>query len=327
MLIGLGAIVALVILSFPDQRASPGVIAETAPLATCEGDVAQSIATAVRLEQASQSTTENDSLSATGAATTGSATAPPIGVQNAPSTAAPAAPESNISQSAAEPASDADEFTELPLGWCFRTWPGPGGPWLAMSPPGEPTHELRTDSRVVWNGSRSAWLGTESSGSTERPYADVMWQTIDATRYRGSRIELSAQFRDLRSDGSIQLFLRTQRATEREIVLLGTPPQNMWFGQLGDSWWRPSVVSDVPTDADVLVVGIAVYNRGHVWIDEARLTRVSTSTPLTNNPLGGGERFAMPLAHAGQRFNAPTNFDFEATNLDPAGLPLEPGGC
>ena len=70
---------------------------------------------------------------------------------------------------------------------------------IAVSPPGEPTHELRSDSGVVWNGSRSAWLGTEAQqpAGPSRPFHyDLMWQTIDATPYRDSRIELSAQFRN-----------------------------------------------------------------------------------------------------------------------------------
>jgi hypothetical protein len=150
-----------------------------------------------------------------------------------------------------------------------------------------------------------------------------MWQTIDAIPYRGSRIELSAQSRG--SATFIHLFLRMQRAAETELVLFGPPPQNYVFVHSGDSWARLGVVADVPTDADVIVLGVSVWNRGHAWIDDARLTKVATSARPTNNPLRG-ERFTMPLAHV-RPFDAPTNLDFEATNLDSAGLPSELVGC
>jgi hypothetical protein len=119
--------------------------------------------------------------------------------------------------------------------------------------------------------------------------------------------------------------LTSQRAAETELVLFGPPPQNYVFVHSGDSWARLGVVADVPTDADVIVLGVSVWNRGHAWIDDARLTKVATSARPTNNPLRG-ERFTMPLAHV-RPFDAPTNLDFEATNLDSAGLPSELVGC
>lgn len=106
-----------------------------------------------------------------------------------------------------------------------------------------------------------------------------MWQAVDAAPYRGSRIELSAQFRDRAS--LVFLFLRTQRATETELVLMGAPPQNIAFSSLGDSWVRFPVVAVVPPDADVIVFGVAVGNRGYVRIDDYR------SSPAADCPLRG----------------------------------------
>ena len=102
---------------------------------------------------------------------------------------------------------------------------------------------------------------------------------------------------------------------------LGSPPQNVLFSGFTD-WVRFAVVGDVPDDADVIVLGVAVYNRGHVLIDDARLKKVANRTPLTNNPIGGtDEPFTLPLGPV-QPFEMQTNLDFEATNLDPAGQPL-----
>jgi hypothetical protein len=128
----------------------------------------------------------------------------------------------------------------------------------------------------------------------------------------------------------VHSFLRTQRATDDQLVLVDyermeTTPQNVMWRLHSDSWARMSIVHDVPTDADIIVFGVAVYNGGYAWIDDVRVTEVPMTTPLTNNSLGGG-RIIMPPVH-NRSFSVPTNLDFEATNLGSTGLPLEPAGC
>jgi len=307
---------------------------ERGPFATRDGAIAQLVPNAVSPRQAPTLATENDSLVPTALdPAVVAAIPPPIGQPNAvePSgdaarAATPVSP-SNKDRVAAESATATDDGTEYPLGWCFRTRPGGAGPWLAVSPPEEPPHELRSDSRVVWNGSRSAWLGTEDRRGAHF-YSDVMWQTINATPYRGSRIEVSAQVQG-RSQ-FVHLFLRTQRATDNQLVLIDyermeeTPENVMWHGNI-EEWVRVPIVHQVPPDADVIVFGVAVYNGGYTWIDDVRLAEVPMTTPLTNSPVGGG-RIIMTLA-LGRPLDVPTNLDFETTNFDSTGLPLEAAGC
>ncbi len=336
-MIGLGVIAALVIRSFIGQDAPPalsGVTGEPRPFATRDGAAAQPVPNTNSPEHAPAAAARSDSLMPAARNSAFVATIPlPLGQPNtvkasvdAAVTAAPVST-SNEGQIAAESASGADDLTEHPLGWCFRTQPDGRGPWLAVSPPGEPTHELRSDSRVVWNGSRSAWLGTEDRRGPHF-YGDIMWQTIDATPYRGSRIEFSAQLQSRAH--FVHSFLRTQRATDDQVVLIDyermeATPQNVMWRVHSDSWARMSIVHDVPTDADVIVFGVAVYNGGYTWIDDVHVAEVPMTTPLTNNPVGGG-RIIMPLA-PGRSLDVPTNLDFEATNLDSTGLPLEAAGC
>jgi hypothetical protein len=82
-----------------------------------------------------------------------------------------------------------------------------------------------------------------------------------------------------------------------------------------------AVVGDVPADAEIIVLGVAVSSGGHAWIDDLRIAkldeRMALTTPTTNNPLHG-ERFALPLANV-EPFAAPTNLDFEATEFDAPG--------
>ncbi len=155
-----------------------------------------------------------------------------------------------------------------------------------------------------------------------------MWQAIDATPYRRSRIEFSARFQGRAS--LLQFFLRTVRATDAELVLIDytrpdATPQNLTWSGTADTWMHARIVHDVPAAADLILFGMAIYSGGHAWVDGVELARVAQDTPLTNNPLEGG-LIIMPLQKVGS-FDMPTNLDFEVTNLERGGLPLEPGGC
>src|SRR5690349_1746116 len=208
LLIALGAIVALVMWSFLSSGQSLEVSAESVPLPTSDPDVTQSVANVVSPDQA-RSTTEDDSRVAAASDNDGAAILPSLGEPNAlaPGVDSRAAADlaSSARRNAAEFTATADDLKERPLGWCFRTRSGRED-WLAVSPPGEPPHQLRSDSRVVWNGARSAWLGTEATADF-RANTDIMWQTIDAAPFRGARIELSAQLQNRTSPaGGVHLF-------------------------------------------------------------------------------------------------------------------------
>jgi hypothetical protein len=155
-----------------------------------------------------------------------------------------------------------------------------------------------------------------------------MWQAIDAAPYRGSRIEFSTRFQGRAFLG--QFFLRALRSTDTELVLIdytrpNETPQNFIWNRSVDTWMRAAIVHAVPAEADVILFGMATYRGGHAWVDGAQLAKVTDDTPLTNLPLEGG-RIIMPLANVGV-FALPTNLDFEATNLEPGGLPSDLAGC
>jgi hypothetical protein len=324
LVITLGAIAAFVV-RFTDSVEPPAVsdlFRLSQPVATRDSAIAEAAPHTPSLTPTVSTLTEQDAVLPVLHDNGGTATvvAPSVGA-DATSVSVEAAPVAvaSSSQLAGDFSADADDFAERPIGWCFRTWIGHIGTWLATSPPGEPMHALRTEWREVAHGAYSAWLGSEAPPN--RGFnADVMWQTIDATPYRGSRVELSGQFRGNAS--LVHLFFRPQLASYAELGLSGTQePLNTLFSVTVDGWWRMAVVGDVPADAEVIVLGVAVYNRGHAWIDDLRITkldaRAAPTTPPTNNPLHG-ERFALPLANV-DPFAAPTNLDFEATEFDSAG--------
>ena len=333
LLIGLGVVAALLMLSF--MRSDPLLISSLIrpPVlgATRGGATGPTVPDAAALEQTppSSAITDDELLAPTEPdpplATASQALGTPIETSS-DLTGAPALVSVRNTDQGSVSSEAPEKEVEYPLGWCFRTRPGGVGPWLAASPPDEPTHGLTSDSGVVWNGSRSARLGSEEYG---RGFAvDVMWQAIDATAYRGSRIEFSAWFQGRAF--FLQFFLRTLRATDAELVLIdytrpnATPRNLMWSG-IAETWMHAQIVDHIPADADLIVFGIAIYSGGHAWIVGVQLATVAENVPLTHRPLEGGI-IIMPLPNAGSS-DMPTNLDFEATNLEAGGLPSELVGC
>jgi hypothetical protein len=199
---------------------------------------------------------------------------------------------------------------ERPAQWCF----------LKTSD----DHDYLSDSRAVWNGSRSVWMGKENDAAAEGGYfsSDILWQGVDATAFRGLRIEVSTQ---IKGRGYLQFFVRTATATDSAIVLHdqqlpSVPTTNghvNLFPPFGVEWARFSIVADVPVETDVVYYGIALMGGRAIWIDDVRIVTVDPETPLTNERSIGG-RFILPV-NARTAFVAPANLDFEVTTREAAG--------
>jgi hypothetical protein len=187
--------------------------------------------------------------------------------------------------------------TERPLGWCFRT---------TLS------SDFASDSSTVWNGSRSV-LVRKHEGVEPDYHINILWQGVDATPYRASRIEVSAH---VQSIGGVALFL--QAATRHELSLADdrlriASSNNRFFGVPTQGWSRLSIVGDVPLDADVMYYGVANNGRASLWVDDVRITRVGpdsavTVTPSQNAPI------LLPPVEPSSILATPINLDFEATN-------------
>ena len=215
-------------------------------------------------------------------------------------------------------AADADDSApERPLFWCFSKT--------------QTDHDYVSDSATVWNGSRSVWIGKNEDAPIPYFSVDALWQGIDATPYRGARIEISAQ---VKGKGYFQFFLRTASATEGTIVLtnqqlLSVPMTNRYvsmFPPNGGAWTRISLVGEIPSTADIIYYGLALHNGGAIWMDNMRLSQVNAETPTTEE-LSAGGRVVLPV-NPEAIFSTPTNLDFEITSLDLEGeSPIAPIGC
>ena len=206
---------------------------------------------------------------------------------------------------------DADDEPERPAQWCFSKM--------------HDDHDYLSDSRAVWSGSRSVWMGKENDIAAEGGYfsSDILWQGVDATAFRGLRIEVSAR---VKGRGYLQFFVRTATAADSGIVLHDTqlpsvPTTNRYvnlFAPLGVDWLPLSIVADIPIETDVVYYGISLMGGRAIWIDDVRIATVDRETPLTAERSIGG-RFILPV-DARAAFGAPANLDFEiVTTLEDAG--------
>jgi hypothetical protein len=211
------------------------------------------------------------------------------------------------------PSSDAatvpegDEQIEQPSDWCFfaRTAPqehlAPRQQYFAWS-----------DSAVVWNGSRSVRLDTTQYGFA----FNVMWQAVDATPFRDSRIRVSARVRS--ASYATKFFVRTLETGKPEVVLEGDrvpgfQPYNQWTGGTLD-WTPVEIVLDVPANADMLVYGGVMYNSGGpFWLDDVGVDRVDEKSTLTRN-LSMFLQPAIVVIDPYETLDVPTNLDFEVTD-------------
>jgi hypothetical protein len=201
------------------------------------------------------------------------------------------------------------EGPERPLGWCFRS---------------TLNSDLASDSRTVWNGSRSA-LVRQHNGVEPDYRVNVLWQGVDATAYRASRVEVSAH---VQTAGMVFLFL--QAATRRALLLANNQLQvasanNRYFVSPTQSWTRLSIVGDIPPDADVLYFGVANNGRSSLWVDDVGIASVGPDVPVT---LTASQNAPLSLqVDPGSILATPINLDFEVTNVTSGSDALPPPPC
>jgi hypothetical protein len=189
--------------------------------------------------------------------------------------------------------------TERPLGWCFFT---------------TLDHEFASDSEEVWNGSRSVVI-REAGPVAESAYkVNALWQAVDATPYRNSRVEIVAR---VKSRGGVFVFLHG--VTNPELLLTNNQlrvasSNNQYFGAVGDNWARLAIVGDIQSDADVVYFGVAQNGSAPLWADDFRITKVGASTPITATASQNAPLF-LYVSSSGA-LAQPTNLDFEITNAD-----------
>jgi hypothetical protein len=136
---------------------------------------------------------------------------------------------------------------------------------------------------------------------------------VDATPFRGKRVEFSARVRvdeKVRGNG-YSIFVRALSADSLQLAW----PNLSGRGEFGSGipgWNRAAVRIDVPADSAALVYG---FTSGRVWIDEVRVSVVGDSNgsmTVPNIPVPGHVPTPVP---AGFILPQPANLDFEQPGI------------
>jgi hypothetical protein len=184
--------------------------------------------------------------------------------------------------------------------------PLPGG-WRLQSLAEANLYRIGLDHEIRHSGKSAAFL--ESRTDWDKNHYDRLGsapgieQWIDATKYRGKRVRLSA-------------FLRSQDVKERAFLAANVP--NPWadmsdfattkpFLEGTTDWKRYEIEFNVIHYAKQIEIAVELQGTGRVWVDELRLEVLGD----TGEPTGAEVPKADPLL-----FDELANTDFEQTELE-----------
>ncbi len=147
-------------------------------------------------------------------------------------------------------------------------WQIPHGWRAAAVNPEE--YRVGIDRQFLYAGKPSLFLRS----LVERPSGGVsLYQEFSAVRYRGKRVRLSAVLRTDRAEGVAFLGLYTVAGDEqgfRRVEVTGS-----------GHWTRRDVVTDIPSDADLIRFMFSLLGAGTAWAGNFDFQEVGRSVPLT----------------------------------------------
>jgi hypothetical protein len=174
-----------------------------------------------------------------------------------------------------------------------------------------PYFTLASDSSVVWRGSESAALTSRTYEPGQEPRAALV-QIVDAAVFRGQRIQFSAHLRTVRSAPEYRASLWI-RAENNEGLVVAFQNMNKRLVK-GDTDWSPySLVLDIPDNATVVLYGAFAIGAGTLWVDDATISPVDRSTPLTDVPFEDSRGILNLALDPSRILSHPANLDFEDT--------------
>jgi hypothetical protein len=171
---------------------------------------------------------------------------------------------------------------------------------------GQPAHDFIgfTDSAIKHGGQRSA--GFLSVDVTKDDDARLV-QYFAADNYRGKRVRFSGYVRTNRVNGWAGLRMRVDTVTRQRYAFDDSEDRAI----VGTTdWARHDVVLDVPEDGAVIYIGVHMFGRGQVWLDDCTFETVGDTVATTDRYRlqGGRERTSFP----GFLRDEPVNLDFDA---------------
>jgi hypothetical protein len=167
------------------------------------------------------------------------------------------------------------EDAGLPTGWRFY-------PFGENSP-----YKLRHNKDDAVQGESAVTIDAMQADAADSSFGNLS-QTIDATEFRGKRIEFSARVRvsEYEDMGRAQLWFRVDRPGVGNQPRIGAF-DNMQDRPIRDDQWQTyKIVGDIDDDALRITVGMLILGKAVASIDGALLTIVDDSVPETGKALG-----------------------------------------
>lgn len=150
-------------------------------------------------------------------------------------------------------------------------------------------YEVGLDAKPDPSGLASLSVRSVAPLSTETSSIGAAHQ--QASGYAGSRVRLSGQVRAEGVRGWAGLYIGAGDFDVLSNLFLGKPgiEQRLPKGAAATSaagWQDVSVVFDVPADAPVIDLGLALVGEGQVWARALRFEVVGQHVPVTTTPIG-----------------------------------------
>lgn len=139
-------------------------------------------------------------------------------------------------------------------------------------------YRIASDSTTVWRGSASAQIASHEDRPS--PSGTALCQWVSAAAFKGKRVAFSAQMQTTLATPGAHLIFRADTADGR--VATFSIMSGHWIPGT-TAWARHSIVIDVPQDASVIMLGVALVNTGSVWVDDAALEVVDKDWPVTES--------------------------------------------
>jgi len=189
---------------------------------------------------------------------------------------------------------EGDPVPEIPAGWS-----------LYGDRDGRPAHDFIgfTDTKIKHGGAKSA--GFLSVDVMKDDDAKLV-QYFAADMYRGKRVRFSGYVKSNRVNGWAGLRMRVDTDT-RQAYAFDDSEDRAIKGT--NDWERHEVVLDVPEDGAVIYIGMHMYGRGQVWLDDCTFEVVDETVATTDRYRlqGGYVRSSFPKMLRDE----PVNLDFD----------------
>lgn len=134
------------------------------------------------------------------------------------------------------------------------------------------------DNEVYNTGTRSATIKSTAEEYEVSEFGTIM-QQFSASKFLGKRVRFSGFVRTQDAAGWCGLWMRVDTAFSDTLKL-----DNMQNRPITGTteWNHYSCVLDVPENAAIINIGILLYGKGQVWLDNVSFREVDQNTPTTD---------------------------------------------